>query len=32
MEEVRHKLWASVGGDMERNAVFGEHMKNKQTC
>jgi len=32
MEEVWHKLWASVQGDMGRNAMFGEHMKNEQTC
>ena len=29
MEEIRHKLQAFVRGDIKRNAMFGEHMKNK---
>jgi len=32
MEKVWHKLWASIGSNIERNTVFGEHIKNEQTC
>jgi len=31
-EEVWHKLQTSVKGNMERNTMFGEYMKNKQMC
>ena len=31
MEEVWHKLWASIRDDMGRNTMFGEYMKDKQT-
>jgi len=32
MEKVEHKLQVSVQDDMERNVMFGKHMKDEQTC
>jgi len=32
MEKIKHKLQTSIGGNIEENAVFGEHMKNEQIC
>ena len=30
MEKIQYKLQTSVGGNIERNNVFGEYMKDKQ--
>ena len=32
MEKIKHKLQTFIGGNIRRNTMFGEHMKNKQTC
>ena len=30
MEKVRHKLQASIGGNIGRNAIFREYIENEQ--